>query len=224
MRIRAFAIVATVLAGCAGSPEKINVDGLRTKAKAGDPIAMFSLGVRYDNGRDVLHDRKEASKWYLRAAEAGVPEAQNSIGSMYQAGEGVEKDLGKAFSWFQKAANQGHLEATHNLAYLYDEGGGIPENNGKAIELYRKAAGMGFITSMLNLGIMYGQGDGVPVNNVEAYQWLDLARFYTRSSKDIQLKWRIRGALDELKKKMSPADIAAAENLSRDWDTARRKN
>jgi len=222
MRTLACFVVAALVAGCASAPPKADLAPMRAKAEAGDPVAMFSLAIAYDAGRDVPLDRREAAKWYLRSAEAGFSEAQNSIGSMYQAGEGLEKDLGKAFTWYEKAAKQGHLEALHNLAFLYDEGLGLPQDNNKAIELYIKAAESGFVKSMLNLGIMHRQGDGVPANSIEAYKWLDLARFYTQNSKDMQLKWHVRGQLDELRKTMSPTDIAAAEKLTAEWDRAHR--
>lgn len=223
MRPLAYLFVIALATACASAPPTVDISPLRAKAEAGDPVAMFSLAIKYDSGRDVPLDRKEAAKWYLRSAEAGFPEAQNSIGSLYQAGEGVEKDLNKAFMWYEKAANQNHIEATHNLAFLYDEGLGRPQDNGLAIELYTKAAEAGFVKSMLNLGIMHSQGDGVPLSNVEAYKWLDLARFYTQASKDMQLKWHVRGQLDELKKKMAPSEIAAAEKLTREWHEAHRK-
>ncbi len=215
-------IVASLFVGCAADP-KPDLSLLRAKVEAGDPVAMFSLAIKYDSGHDVPLDRKEAAKWYLRSAEAGFSEGQNSIGSMYQAGEGVAKDLVKARMWYEKAASQGHLEGMHNLAFLYDEGLGVPQDNGKAIGLYTKAAESGFAKSMLNLGLMHRQGDGVPVNLIEAYKWLDLARFYTQTSKDMRLKWHVRGQLDDLTKQMSPADIATAKKLTAEWDRAHRR-
>jgi TPR repeat protein len=216
--------IACALVGCASAPPQIDLTPLRTKAEAGDPVAMFSLAIKYDAGREVPLNREEAARWYLRSAEAGFPEAQNSIGSMYQAGDGVERNLKKARIWYEKAASQGHLEGAHNLAYLYDEGLGVSQDNGRAIELYTKAADSGFVKSMLNLGIMHRHGDGVPVNQIEGYKWLDLARFYTQNSKDMQLKWRVRGQLDDLRKQMSPADISAAEKLTAEWDRIHRKS
>jgi len=199
------------------------LEEVKLKAESGDVVAMFSLALRYDQGRDTPVDKAEAARWYEKSADGGLAMAQNSLGSMYQAGDGVEKDFGKARLWYQKAADQGDAEATNNLAYLFDEGLGVAEDNTKAIELYTLAAERGFLRAMLNLGIMYGRGDGVPVNNIEAYKWLDLARFYTQSSDDRTLKWRSRGFLDELAKKMSPAEIEAAKKLTTEWDQAHRK-
>jgi hypothetical protein len=53
--------------------------------------------------------------------------------------------------------------------------------------------------------------------------WLDLARFYTQMSPDMQMKWTIRRALDDLKKLMAPEEIREGERLSKEWDKSHRK-
>ena len=56
----------------------------------------------------------------------------------------------------------------------------------------------------------------------QAYMWLDLARFYTQQSSNMQLKWRVRGALDEVRKEMTKEQIDRSEQLSREWDAKHR--
>ena len=75
---------------------------------------------------------------------------------------------------------------------------------------------------MINLGMMYRDGDGVPIDLLEAYKWIDLARFYTQRSKDKQLKWRVRDLLDRLKATMTPNDIKSAERRARQWYESRQ--
>jgi len=55
-----------------------------------------------------------------------------------------------------------------------------------------------------------------------SYVWLDLARFYTQQSSNMQLKWRVRGVLEEVKKEMTKEQINKADQLSRDWDANHR--
>ena len=215
---------AALLLGCSVVfASGFNLDELKAKAEAGDVKAMFAVAFCYDRGRGTPVDKSEAARWYLKSADGGLAAAQNAMGSMYQAGEGVEKDFEKARQWYQKAADRGDAEATNSLAFLYDEGLGIPEDKAKAMQLYTSAAEMGFLRAMVNLAVMYSRGEGVPVNNIEAYKWLDLARFYTQSSDDQQLKWRSRGLLDQVSKKMSSSEIAAAKKLVTEWDAAHRK-
>lgn len=68
----------------------------------------------------------------------------------------------------------------------------------------------------------YWEGTGVAVDRVEAFKWLDLLRFYTQRSKDMQLKWRARGALDELQKGMSKAEIREGKQRAKQWDARQR--
>jgi hypothetical protein len=217
-------LIAVLLCCSVALASGLSFEDVKAQAESGDVRAMFSLALRYDNGRDTPMNKAEALRWYRTAAEGGLALAQNSLGSMYQAGEGVERDYERARVWYQKATDQGDAEATNNLAFLYDEGLGLPEDNAKAIELYTLAAERGYLRAMLNLGVMYSQGDGVPNNNVEAYKWLDLARFYTQTSDDRQLKWRSRAVLDGISKKMSAAEVAAAKKLTIEWDASHRKN
>lgn len=64
---------------------------------------------------------------------------------------------------------------------------------------------------------------GAAVDRVEAFKWLDLARFYTQRSDNMTLKWRVRGALDELQKEMSKAEIREGKQRTREWDAAHRR-
>lgn len=213
-----------VLAGCATAKPKMDMAMLHSMADAGDPTAMFSLGVNYESGRVVPVDRAQAVKWYLKAAEAGFAEAQVSIGAMYISGQGVERDPGKAVEWFKAAAEQGHPAAMHNLASAYETGESVPRDITKAAALLERAAEKGFYHSMFKLGMMHARGEGVPVNKVEAYKWLSLARLHTLNSKNLDAVWNIQVQQDALKKMMSPADITTAETAAMEWAQAHRKN
>jgi TPR repeat protein len=209
------------LLACSTAP-KVDVDNLKHQAEAGDANAMFRLGVMHDGGQVLPADKKEAAKWYLKAALAGNAEAQNSIGSMYQAGDGVEKDFKKAAEWYGKAADQGHAPGIHNLAFLYDSGVLGKADKKLAIQKYMKSAQLGYIPSFINLGIAAANGDGVPKSKIEAFKWLELGRFYSQNtypsnSPEHQHKWRVRGLLDQLKKEMNPQEISEGQKLAEAW-------
>lgn len=190
----------------------------------GDAASQFQLAVAYDRGIGTNQDLMEAAKWYRAAAEQGYAEAQNSLGSLYQAGEGVPKDYELAEMWYLKAADQGNASAKNSLAYLYDLGLGIQASPKIAAGLYREAAELGEIRAMLNLGILLTQGKPeVEKDYIEAYKWLDLARFYTQTSKDMTLKWRVRGELGKLTGMMTNAQIEEAKKRGEEWDQSRRK-
>jgi TPR repeat protein len=190
---------------------------LRAAAEQGDAESQYELAVCFDYGRDVQQDRKVAAAWYRRAADQGHANAQNSLGSLFQAGEGIARDYAEAFNWYQAAADSGLPQAKNNLAYMYDLGLGVTEDDVKAVDLYREAAEGGHVEAMLNIGLMYAYGTGVQKDYETAYMWLDLSRFYTQRSRDMQLKWRIRGILDELASHMTDAQKERAKSRSKAW-------
>ncbi len=212
-------IVVLLLAGCSS-----NLQNIRSAATQGDATSQFQLGVAYDRGVGTKQDLQEAAKWYRAAAEQGYAEAQNSLGSLYQAGEGVPKDYELARMWYQKAADQGNASAKNSLAYIYDLGLGVPASPKLAARLYQEAAESGEIRAMLNLGILLTQEKpDVKKDYIEAYKWLDLARFYTQTSRDMTLKWRVRGELDKLSGMMTTAQIEEGKKRGDEWDRIHRK-
>lgn len=214
-----------LLAACASADNSAQFEALRTGAAQGDAGSQFSLAVAYDLGNGVPQDLEQAARWYEAAADQGHVDAMNSLGSLYQAGAGVSRDDEKAVALYRKASDQGHAGATNNLAYMYDEGLGVPEDDRRAIELYEAAAGLGEVKAMLNLGVLLASGAaGAEPDHVEAYKWLELARFYTQDSSDMQLKWRARGALDELEKLMTPGQIQQGQSRAKAWSEERRSS
>ncbi|MBJ6724387.1 tetratricopeptide repeat protein [Geomesophilobacter sediminis] len=218
--LRTLLVVVLLFAGCSS-----NLQNIRTAATNGDPASQFQLGVAYDRGVETKQDLQEAAKWYRAAAEQGYAEAQNSLGSLYQAGEGVPKDYQLARMWYQKAADQGNVSAKNSLAYLYDLGLGVSTSPKTAARLYREAAELGEVRAMLNLGILLTQGKPeVEKDDIEAYKWLDLARFYTQTSKDMTLKWRVRGELDKLSGMMTTVQIEEGKKRGDEWARNHRKD
>jgi len=72
-----------------------------------------------------------------------------------------------------------------------------------ALQLLRPLAEKGDPDAQINLGNMYFDGNGVPQDYVQAHKWFDLAgsRLYR----------------DTLAAKMTPAQIAEAQKLAREW-------
>lgn len=58
-------------------------DIFEEEAKAGDPEAMYQLGmICRDGGRGVVPDREEARRWFSRASKAGHRKAQEALLAM----------------------------------------------------------------------------------------------------------------------------------------------
>jgi TPR repeat protein len=97
---------------------------------------------------------------------------------------------------------------------MYAQGEGVPRDYTEAVKWYRLAAAQGDAFAQFNLGVMYSKGDGVPQDYVQAHKWFTLAAatFTTPSERDQAAKAR-----DRIAAKMTPAQIAEAQKLAREW-------
>jgi len=86
----------------------------------------------------------------------------------------------------------------------YDRG-----DYGTALKEFRPLAEQGFASAQYNLAIMYGKGQGVPEDYVLADMWLNLA-----AAQGIEDSAK---GLEILEKKMTPAQLAEAQRLAREW-------
>jgi len=82
-----------------------------------------------------------------------------------------------------------------------------------ALRLFRPLGEQGNASAQYNLGVMYALGQGVPRDNVQAYMWFDLsARYLEGVERDRMVQIR-----DVIASDMTPAQIAEAEKLAREW-------
>jgi len=167
--------------------------------------ADFKAGVdAYQRG-----DYATALREWQPLAEQGQALAQYNLGLLYANGQGVSKDDAQAQQWYEKAAAQGHADAQVNLGILYDYGRGVAQDYKKAVYWYRLSAKQGNELAQRQLGLMFERGDGVPQDYVQAYMWYTLGA--ANGAK--------RGAAlrDALAKRMTPDQIAEAQQLAREW-------
>jgi uncharacterized protein len=145
-------------------------------------------------------------------ADQGGAEAQYYLGSMYYEGHEVPRRYIVAAQWYRKAAKQGYRDAQAALGEMYFGGYGVPQNDAMAIVWWRKAADQGDSGAQNSLGIMSEKGISVPKNLVLAYKWYSLA-----VTGDSNYKLATKGELDRISLLMTPAQIAKAQNLAREW-------
>jgi len=128
----------------------------------------------------------------------------------------VPQNDAEAVKWYRLGADQGLALAQSNLGAAYPEGEGVPQNYAEAIKWYRRAADQGQADAQNNLGVMYVHGEGVPQDYVQAHMWFNLAASgYLASEKEKRDK-AIKGR-DFTAFKMTPARIAEAQKLAREW-------
>jgi TPR repeat protein len=135
---------------------------------------------------------------------------------MYAKGRGVPKDYAEAVKWYRKAAERGDAEAQRYLGSAYYTGSGVQKDDAEAMKWWRKSAEQGMAEAQYILGTQYVVGEVVPQDYVQAHKWLNLAasRFpdSQRKSRDEAIEFR-----DLLAEKMTPAQMAEAQKLAREW-------
>jgi uncharacterized protein len=137
----------------------------------------------------------------MRAAVAGPLEDAEAalLGNQYAT----------AFRLFRLLAEGGDATAQNRLGQMYEAGQGVPEDYVLAVTWYRRAADQGSKVAQWNLGSMYEFGKGVPQDHVQAHKWYNLSATQGWEAAAIS-----RG---DLGKRMTPAQIAEAQKLARDW-------
>ena len=110
-------------------------------------------------------------------------------------------------------AAQGDATVQVNLGGLYARGQGVPQDYVKARRWYEKAAAQGDATAQVNLGWLYAEGHGVSQDDVRAYMWYNLATPHLTGDE----QKLVANNRDEIAGRMTPAQIAEAQKLAREW-------
>ncbi|WOE30518.1 MULTISPECIES: tetratricopeptide repeat protein [unclassified Acinetobacter] len=99
----------------------MDINSLIKAAKSGQAGAQFYLGTKYQQGKDVQKDDRQAFAWYKAAADQGLSSAQLNVGRMLAEGIGTRKDETLARKYFEKAASHGDNRASFNLAVMEEK-------------------------------------------------------------------------------------------------------
>jgi uncharacterized protein len=118
-------------------------------------------------------------------------------------------DYASAVRLLRPLADQGDAAAEFTLGSMYDLGQGLPEDPAEAVKLHRRAADQGFDPAQYAIAFRYISGRSVPQDYAVAYMWFDLA-----AKQGNQHAARER---DKIAHRMTPAQIAEAQKLAREW-------
>jgi len=165
----------------------------------------------YQEGLDAYErgDYDTVMKDLRQRAEQGDANAQFELGFKYAHGQGVSRDDQEAAKLYRLSAEQGNAAAQYRLGLMYHEGLGIPQDYQEALRWFRLAADQGHAGSQDFIGNMYVLGQGVPRDYVLAHMWSNLA-----AAQGYELAIEAR---DLLEKRMTPAQLAEAQRLAREW-------
>ena len=195
-----------VMLVCAAGPAVAGpFEDAYTRTMNGVSMSLMDAFAAYNKG-----DYATALGLLRPLADQGNAKAQTNLGFMYATGQGVTRDDAQALFWYRKAADQGNAGAQFSLGLIYANGQGVTRDYAAAVLWYRKAAEQGDADAQTNLGLMYAVGQGVPKDYVQAHMWLNLAA--SNSETKAAAEYR-----DTVAKKMTPAQIAEAQKLAREW-------
>ena len=131
---------------------------------------------------------------------------------MFERGLGAKADLNRARVWYQRAAEQGNVKAMHNLAVLSAGRASASPDYPTAARWFSAAAEHDLADSQFNYAVLCEGGLGVAQDLEQAYKWFSLA---SRTGDGEAVRRR-----DLLKSKLTPAELAAAEELVRTFEGA----
>ena len=110
-------------------------------------------------------------------------------------------------------ATNGDAEAEVSLGIRYAKGDGVAKDFETAVKWFRQAAEHDNAVGQCNLGVMFATGQGVPQDYVSAHMWFNLsaARGQEGAAKN----------RDSIAARMTPAQVAEAQKLAREWQPKR---
>jgi len=147
-------------------------------------------------------------------AEKGDKWCQSMLAKTYYLGIGAPQNYPEAMKWYRKAAEKGDAAAQNSLGGMYAEGKGTPQNHAEAVKWYQRAAEQGHPGAQGTLGGLYSTGQGVARDYLQAHKWYNLA---AANETDDRQREAFMKSRDLVATKMTPAQIAEARKLAREW-------
>ena len=119
-------------------------------------------------------------------------------------------------------AEQGDPYSEYLLGVMYENGRGVAQDFSEAATWYRRSAQQGIPEAQAGLGRMYASGRGVPRDYVRAHMWLQLAVSRYPATEAVERE-RAAENLELLGSKMTPAQIAEAQRMAREWNATEKR-
>jgi TPR repeat protein len=144
----------------------------------------------------------------------GIGTLEAVIGDAYYYGHWVSRDYAAAARWYRRAAVSGNALAQSTLGDMYYYGRDVPQDFAMAASWWRLAADQGVALAQLNLSVLYANGDGVEQDYVKSHMYANLAAAQLPPGDDHAIASKNR---DIIAKAMTPAQLAEAQRLAREW-------
>ncbi len=172
-------------------------------ARAGDPVAIFCLGLIEMEcpPRNV----PKAIRHFLESSRKGFAPAQATIGMLKLNGIGTTRDLDEGIKWLQAAARSESPYGKFHLGMAYSIGTGVSFDQTKSMKLIREAAEQGLGSAQLTLGMKYANAEGLTQDYALAVEWLRKASKQGLGEATFQLR-RCETMLNKTQSSSTPPD------------------
>ena len=130
-----------------------------------------------------------------------------------------KQDYAAALKEWRPIAEKGSSAAQLFLGFLHANGQGVARDDGAAADWYRRAAEQNNMLAQIRLAMMYRRGRGVRQDPVKAHLWASLAARDEKHLKSVATALR-----QALEPEMTPAQVAEAERMTREWLEKHKKN
>ena len=185
--------MASALDGAGGGISSADqVAALQDAAAAGDPMALWQLGLMYESGEGVAQDKAKAFGYFSQIADQHADAAPRGteadivahsfvkMGEYYKEGlpeAGVAKDEAYSAKLILHAASYfGDADAQYRVGELYLDDSELGDNPLQSARWLSLAARKGHAPAQAKLGDILFNGDGgLEANPVEGLMWLTVA-------------------------------------------------
>jgi len=184
--------MANMLDGAGGGISSDELIGaLEDAAEAGQPMALYQLGLMYESGEGVAKDPVKAFGYFSQIADEHADAAPKGVeadivaqsflkmGEYYEKGlpeAGIAKDEQESNRLILHAASYfGDADAQYRVGMRYLGPQNTGANSLQSARWLSLAARKGHAGAQAHLGKLLFDGDGIEANPVEGLMWLTIA-------------------------------------------------
>ncbi len=211
------------------------VRALEDAAEAGEPIAMWRLGIMYENGDGVEKDMVKAFGYFSRLANdyADAPRhslqadivAQSFIklGEYYRDGlpdAGIKRNARTFYTLLMHAASYfGNADAQYRVGQLYLDENEMGVNPLQSARWLSLAAKKGHVGAQAKLGELLFSGELLKAQPVEGLMWLQIAREHAKGTNDERwIEELAQKAFEQATQEQKTAAMLAAASFSEQFN------
>ena len=184
--------MANILDGAGGGISSDSlILALEDAAKAGQPMALYQLGLMYENGEGVEKDPVKAFGYFSQIANEHADTAPRGVeadivaqsfvkmGDYYRNGlpeAGIAKDEERSNRLMMHAASYfGDADAQYRVGLTFLEHENDDANSLQSARWLSLAARKGHAPAQAQLGRLLFNGEGIDANPIEGLMWLTVA-------------------------------------------------